>query len=133
MISPRAQASSNARSRPMFASPGAGASTIRAIRAVATVATASDVESNVDDIAVTHHVIPAFESLLPPFAQHVVRARVEQLLGVGHLGADEAASNVRMDARGGVERGLPLTEIPGAHLGIAGGEEGDELQQAVCA
>ena len=77
-------------------------------RAITGPARASDIESHVDDVAVAHHVVASLEPLLAALAQHRVRARVEQLLGVGHLGADESARDVGVDARRGVERGLAL-------------------------
>ena len=42
---------------------------------------ASDIESHVDDVAVTHDVVATLEPLLASLAQHRVRTRVEQLLG----------------------------------------------------
>src|ERR1700726_2838530 len=106
----------------MFSAPAAGASTINC-RRCSPAMTTSDIESHVDDVAVAHHVVAALQPLLAAFAQHRVGTRVEQLLGAGHLGADETARDVGVDARRGVEGGLALAEVPGAHLGIARGEE----------
>src|ERR1700680_1232574 len=131
-ISPRAQASSSARSRSILVSPGAGASMISASASMALIAV-SDIESNVNDIAVAHHVIATLEPLLAALPQAGVRPGSEQFLGVGHLGADESAGEIGVDAGGRVQRGLALAQIPGAHLGIAGGEERDQPEQAECA
>ena len=84
-----------------------------------------------DDVAVAHHIVAALEPLFAALAQHRVRPRVEQLLGSGHLGADETARDVGVDARRGVERGLALAKIPRAHLGIARGEERDQPEQSI--
>ena len=88
-------------------------------------------EPHVDDIPVPHHVVPSLEPLLPPLTQYDIRSGVEQLLRVAHLSANEAARDIRVDARSGVERGLALAKIPRAHLGVARGEERDEPQQLV--
>ena len=68
--------------------------------------TRSDIEANVDDVAVAHHVVASFEPLLAALAKHGVRPGIEQLLGIGDLGTDEPARDVGVDARRGVQRGL---------------------------
>ena len=70
----------------------------------------SDIEAHVDDVAVAHHVVASLEPLLAALTHHRIGTGVEQLLGIGDLGADETARDVGVDARGRVERGLALAQ-----------------------
>src|ERR1035438_642821 len=117
----------------MFSAPGAGASMMSSSRCSCSTPAPSDIESHIDNVAVAHDVVATFEPLFATLTQHRIRAGVEQLLGVSHLGSDETARDVGVNARRSVERGLALAEVPGAHLGLAGGEERDQPEQSICA
>src|SRR5262245_58486733 len=62
---------------------------------------ASDVEAEVDDVAVLDDVLLALEAQLAGLAALGLAAVVDEVLVVGHLGADEAAFDVAVDLAGG--------------------------------
>src|SRR5262245_35250503 len=76
----------------------------------------SDVEADVQDVAVLDHVGLPLEALLPAPRRLGVRAGVEQVVPAHDLAADESARDVRVDRLGGLERRLPATQRPGARL-----------------
>src|SRR5262249_12722707 len=58
-----------------------------------------------------------------------MRARLDQVVPVDHLAADEAARDVRVDRLGRVERRLALPERPRSRLLLARGEERDQRER----
>jgi hypothetical protein len=57
-------------------------------------------------------------------------AQLDEILPVQDLAADEAARDVGVDRRSGVESGLAVAERPGARVLLAGGEERDQVERA---
>src|SRR5262249_37075714 len=90
---------------------------------------ALNVEADVQDIAVADDVRLALERLHPAACSLGVRARVDEVAPADHLAADEPARDVGVDRPGGVERGLPVAERPGARLLLARGEERDQVER----
>ena len=88
-----------------------------------------DVEADVQDVAVLDHVGLAFEPLRAAPRRLGVRAGVEQVAPRDRLGADEAARDVGVDRRGGVERRLAAPQRPGPRLLLARGEERDQVER----
>src|SRR5690606_23530805 len=91
----------------------------------------SDVEEEVHDVAVLHDVLLALHPQLPLGARVGDAARLHQVLVAHHLGADEAALEVGVDLAGRLRRLGAALDGPGAHLLLAGREEGDEPQRVV--
>ena len=56
--------------------------------------------------------------------------RVEVVEG-GDLGADESLGEIGVDLAGGLDGGRSALEVPAAHFGLAGGEEGDDADGVV--
>src|SRR5215208_6016102 len=92
-------------------------------------ANASDVEANVQHVAVTDDVGLPLQPLERALRGLRVRARLDEVLPVDHLAADEPPRDVGMDRLGGVERRLSVAERPGARLLLAGGEERDQVER----
>ena len=82
---------------------------------------ASDVEADVEDVAVGDDVGLALESLQAAPGRLGVRAGLQQVVRRDHLAADEPARDVGVDRRRRVERGLSVAERPRARLLLAGG------------
>src|SRR4051794_274632 len=90
--------------------------------------TASDVEADVQDVTVLHHIGLAFELLLACARDLRVGTKLYQVVPADHLAADEAARDVRVDRRRRIERRLAAAERPCTGLLLAGGEEGDQVE-----
>src|SRR5215813_14422359 len=91
----------------------------------------SNIESEVDDIALLDNVVLALEAHLPgilrarfAFARKVVGER-------DHLGTDESPLEVGMDDGGRLRRSRPDAHGPGAHLLGPRSKEGLEPEQTV--
>src|SRR5258706_4478807 len=83
----------------------------------------SDVEAEMDDVAVLHGIVLAFEAELARLAAFGVAAVADEVV-VGHnFGADEAALDVAVDLSGGLARRRPLPDRPRLDLVFPGGEE----------
>src|SRR5581483_9661012 len=83
-----------------------------------------------DHVAVLDDVVAALEAQGAALAGAGVAAVVDQLLPGNDFGADEALLDVGVDLAGGVPHRQALAEVPGlGGLGLAGGEEGDQVQQ----
>src|SRR5205823_6807200 len=89
----------------------------------------SDVEADVEDVAVVDDVGLALETLLARPRGFRVAARRYEVVPAHHLAADEAAGDVGMDRLRGVERSLAAPERPGPCLLLACGEEGDQVER----
>src|SRR5262245_63074560 len=87
------------------------------------------VEPDVQHVAVADDVGLALEALLPAARRFRVRARLDQVVPVDHLAADEAPGDVGVNRAGCVERRLAVAQRPGARLLLAGGEERDEVER----
>src|SRR5215218_2352600 len=90
---------------------------------------ASDVEANVQHVAVADDVGLALQPLERALRRLRVRAGLDEVLPVDHLAADEPARDVGVDRLGGIERRLPVAERPRARLLLAGREEGDQVER----
>src|SRR5215831_19567583 len=91
----------------------------------------SDVELEVDDVAVADDVVLAFEGQLGVGAAGGLGAELDEVLPPDDLGLDEAALEVGVDDARGL-RGLGAAlDGPGAALVGAGREEGDEVEDLV--
>src|SRR5262249_223240 len=88
-----------------------------------------DIEAEIDDVAVGDDVLLALEAELPGLADLGFGLEREQVLDAHHLGADEAALDVRVNLPGRAVGVRALLYRPGAALVGAGGEEADEVQQ----
>ena len=82
-----------------------------------------DVEAEVDDVPVPHHVLLAFDRELPRVAAFRFAAELHVVLPPDDLGLDEALLEVGVDDAGRLRRSRPLDRRPGADLDLAGGEE----------
>src|SRR5258707_6117503 len=85
----------------------------------------SDVEADVEHVAVFDDVGLALEPLLAPARDLGVRAELDEVVPADHLAADEAACDVRADRRGGIDRRLAAAKRPRPRLLLASGEERD--------
>ena len=61
----------------------------------------------------------------------LTRAGLVEVVEGGDLGADEALGEVGVDLAGGLDGGRAALEVPAAHLGLSGGEEGDDADGVV--
>ena len=68
-----------------------------------------DLEADVDDVAVVHDVVTAFEAELAGFLDLEVGAQFGEILIADDLGANEAPGDIAMDAAGGFECGSAAT------------------------
>src|SRR5919202_4189037 len=92
---------------------------------------ASDVEAEVDDVALLHHVVLAFEPEQPLLARRGVRAGAHEGVVGDDLGAYEAALDVRVDDAGGLRGARAARYGPGAHLLPARRQERHQAEQPV--
>src|SRR5581483_12161420 len=83
----------------------------------------SDVEEDVDHVAVLHDVRLSLGAEAAPLARLGEAARLHEVVVRHDLGADEAAGEVRMDDRSGRERRVPATDRPGADFVLSGSQE----------
>ena len=91
-------------------------------------AAALDVETDVDDVAVLHDVIAAFQTQGAAFTGFGPGAGGEEVVEGDDLGTDEAAGDVGVNRAGGVEGRTACAQGPGARLLFVAGEEGDEAE-----
>src|SRR3954471_25011430 len=83
----------------------------------------SDAEAELDHVAVLDDVVLALQAHLAQLTGLRPGADVEQLVPLDHLGPDEPALEVGVDAPGALRRGRALEEGPGAGLLLARGQE----------
>src|SRR5579864_331322 len=106
----------------MLCAPGAGGSS-RSRQG-------SDIEPEEADVAVLHHVVLALQPYLATFAGDSVGAGGLEV-GEGHdLGLDESPLEVGVDDTRGLRGGGAAPHRPGPHLGLTGGEEGEQVEEA---
>src|SRR3954453_17010271 len=79
------------------------------------------VEAELHHVAVLHQVVLALEADLAELLGARPAADVEQLVPADHLGLDEAALEVGVDAPGALRGGRPVEEGPRPRLLVAGG------------
>src|SRR5438876_1082701 len=91
----------------------------------------SHVEAEMRGVAVAHDVVLALDVQLGGGAAGGLGAELDQVLPPDDLGLDEAALEVGVDGAGGAGRLGAVDDGPGAHFGLAGGEEGDEAKEVV--
>src|ERR1700693_1948347 len=91
----------------------------------------SNIEAEMHDVRFTHHVILALQSQSTGFAGAGFAAILNVIIEGDHLGADEAALEIRVDDPGRLRRSAALAHRPGADLLGAGGEICNEAEQLV--
>src|SRR5688572_27352432 len=99
--------------------------------AVPSAAVASDIEAEVDHVAVAHDVFLALEAQLPRLLGALLAAGGDVVVIRRDLGADEAALEIGVDHAGGLRRGGAGRYGPGAHLLRPGGEIGLQPEQVI--
>src|SRR5687767_15777773 len=82
----------------------------------------SHVEAEVDDVAVAHHVVLAFQPQLARLLRAQLALAGDEIVERGDLGADEAALEVGMDDAGRLGRGGAGAHRPRAHFLRPGSE-----------
>ena len=91
----------------------------------------SDVESEVHDVSVLHHVFFAFHAQLSGFAYGGLAAILNEIFVLDNLGADESLFKVGVD-NSGTLRSFPAFLVgPCSHFHISGGDEAFQVQQLV--
>ena len=78
------------------------------------------------------HIVLAFEAELAGFTHLRFGLQRQEILDAHHLGADEAALDVRVDLSGRLVGREALADRPGAAFVVTRGEEADERQQREC-
>ena len=91
----------------------------------------SDIEAEVDHVAVLHHIVLALAAQQPLLLGGGHGAAGDHLGEVDGLGTDEAALDVGVDLAGGLRSLRTLDDGPRAALVLAVGEEGDKTQQRI--
>src|ERR1700722_18583899 len=91
----------------------------------------SDIESEMHDIAFAHDVFLAFKTHLAGVARARLAFASNVISKANDLGPDEAVLEIRMDDTGGLRRGGPRTDSPGANLLGTRGEIGLQAKQSV--
>src|SRR5215831_3691365 len=76
----------------------------------------SNIEPEVDDVAVGDDVLLALQAELADLADLGLGLEGQQIIDAHHLRTDEAALDVRVDLAGGAVRGGALADRPGAAL-----------------
>jgi len=89
------------------------------------------VEAEEDDVAILNDVLFPFETHQTLLLGRSIAPRRFELLVGDHLGPDKAALHVRMDHSRRRNRRGASSHVPGPHLSLVGGEEGDEIQELV--
>src|SRR3954464_7514467 len=82
-----------------------------------------EVEADGEHVAVLHLVGLSFEPLQAAACHLRIAAELDQVVPPHHLAADEASRDVRVDRRGGLQRGLTAAQRPAPRLRLAGREE----------
>src|SRR6266545_5417555 len=90
----------------------------------------SHVEADVEDVALADDVGAAFGAEEALGAGGVPAAGGDHVVVGDHLGADEAAFEVGVDAAGGFGGGGAAVDLPRPGLVLAGGEEGEQVEEA---
>ena len=91
----------------------------------------SDVETDLEHVAVLHFVVLALDAQLADLARLRPRPDLEQLVPVDHLGADEPALQVAVDHARALGRLGAGAERPRARFVFAGREERAPAEQVV--
>src|ERR1700682_2440562 len=91
----------------------------------------SDREADVQDVAVLHQVLLALHAQLAVVSRLGLAAAGDEIRVMHHLGADEAALEVGVDAAGGARSAAAAADGPGLHLVLADREEADPVEQLV--
>src|SRR5258708_13430239 len=82
----------------------------------------SDVDPEVDHVAIAHHVLLALEAQFACLLGALLAAVRDEVVVGGDLGADEAALEIGVDHPGSLRRGRAGADRPGANLLGTGGE-----------
>src|SRR5215217_706691 len=91
----------------------------------------SDVEADVEDVAVLDDVVLRLEPLQPLPRGLGVRPGADEVVPADHLAADEAARNIRMNRARRLDRGRAAPQRPRPRLLLAGGEELDLVERVL--
>src|SRR5207247_1611719 len=78
-----------------------------------------------------HHVVLPFDLQLSGLAHRVLRSVLDELIVRRHLGANEAALEIRMNAAGGLPRTSTATDWPRANLVLADREKRNGIEQPI--
>ena len=91
----------------------------------------SDVEPEVHDISILHHVFFAFHAQLSGFAYGGLAAILDEVFVLDNFGTDESFFKVGMDNSGAL-RSFPAFLVGlCSHFHFSGGDEGFQIQQLV--
>ena len=93
----------------------------------------SDVEQEIDHVAIFHDILFALASQQPLCLCVGQRAARLEIVKGNYLCADKAALKIRMDLTGCLRGLRPLLDSPGAALVAAGCQEGNQPQQFIAA
>src|SRR5947208_10706595 len=88
----------------------------------------SDVESDVQDVAVLHLVGLPLEALEVAPRGFGVRSRRDEVVPADHLATNEPTRDVRVDGRRRVQRRSTPAKRPRPRLLLAGREEGQQVE-----
>src|SRR5574338_1272265 len=91
----------------------------------------SDVEQEVHNVPVLHHVLLALGAHLARLLGPLLALEGDEVVEGDRLGADEAAFAIGVDHTGGLGRGVALVDGPGTDFLDAGGEVGLQTQEVV--
>src|SRR5206468_2618264 len=91
----------------------------------------SDVEADLEDVAVDDLVVLSLDPELPGLLGRVPGAEGQQLVPADHLGPDEPALQVRVDDAGALRRPRAGAERPRPRLLVPRGEEGPPAEEVV--
>src|SRR5256885_13063178 len=90
-----------------------------------------DVEADVEDVSVLDDVLLPLETLQAALCRLRARAALDQVVPPDHFPADEPPGDVGVDRLPRVQRGLTAPQRPRACLGVAGGEESDQIERVL--
>ena len=91
----------------------------------------SNVESDIEHIAILHDIFSTFQSTQPPFAHLFFRSMQHQIIIGDAFGPNETAGKIRMDRTGRRYYTLACLQTPGANFVIAHREKADITQQFI--
>src|SRR5438105_10410127 len=101
------------------------------IRSYAARTSASDIEAEMNDVAVGDGVFLAFEARLTGLLALRLAAVADEIVVGDDLGADESLLDVAVDLAGGLLRDGAAPDRPGADLVFARGQEAHQVEQPV--
>src|SRR5215470_17904101 len=91
----------------------------------------SDIEPEVDHVAVLDHIVLALQAQLTLFAAGGQAAALHQIFEADYLCPDEPALDIRMDFAGGLLGMCTLRDGPGAAFVLARSQKTDQIKQTI--